>query len=129
MKKFRRPDPTAERLQQLGLDRRAADRLSRHGTVLNIDPGTVLCRTGERGTQAFLLLDGEVEVVTAADTITVGSGAVVGELATLDPHRTRNATVTVTGRVRILVFDVATYRFLAQQAELASHLAPERVAA
>lgn len=127
--KLRRPDPIAERLQQVGLDRRAADRLSRHGTVLSIQPGTVLCRTGERGTQAFLLLDGEAEVVTAADTITVEPGAVIGELATLDPHRTRNATVTTTRSARILVFDVATYRFLAQQAELASHLAPERVAA
>ena len=53
----------------------------------------------------------------------------VGELATLDPHRTRNATVVAAGPIEVLVFDVATYRALARLDDLRSRLAPERVAA
>jgi CRP-like cAMP-binding protein len=61
--------------------------------------------------------------------VTVGAGDVVGELATLDPHRTRNATVVAAGPIEVLVYDVATYRSLAQVDDLRSRLAPARVAA
>ena len=125
----RRRDPIAVRLEELGLNRAAASRLSRSGTVIDMCPGTVLCRAGERGTQAFLLITGEAEVRTTDAVIPVGPGAVIGELATLDPHRTRNATVTTTTSVRVLVFDVSTYRFLADQEDLRARLAPDRAAA
>ncbi len=91
-------------------------------------PGTVLCRAGERGTQAFLLLEGEAQVEAGDAVITVGPGEVIGELATLDFRRTRNATVTTTTAVRVLVFDVGTYRFLADQDDLRARLAPDRAA-
>jgi CRP-like cAMP-binding protein len=124
----RRRDPIAVRVEQLGLNRAAASRLSRGGTLIDMDPGTVLCRAGERGTQAFLLLEGEAQVDTGDAVITVGPGEVIGELATLDFRRTRNATVTTTTAVRILVFDVGTYRFLADQDDLRARLAPDRAA-
>lgn len=117
------------RLETLGFSRDAASRLSHHGTVVDLGPGVVLCRAGERGTQAFVLLAGEALVQTDQAEITVGPGAAIGELATLDPHRVRNATVTTTSPVRVLVFDVTTYRSLAAQDELRPRLAPERVAA
>jgi CRP-like cAMP-binding protein len=127
---LRRPDPIAVRLEALRLERAAAATLSRQGTVVDLAAGTVLCRQGERGTQAFVLLDGAAEVVTAEGrTIEIGAGDVVGELATLDPHLTRNATVTATTPLRVLVYDVATFRFLAQQDGLRQHLVPDRVAA
>lgn len=127
---LRRPDPIAVRLESLHLDRGAATTLSRQGTVVDLATGTILCRAGERGTQAFLLLDGAAEVLTTdGRSIEIGAGDVVGELATLDPHLTRNATVTTTSPVRVLVFDVATFRFLAQQDGLRQHLVPDRVAA
>lgn len=125
----RRQDPIVTRLETLGFSRAAASRLSRHGTVVDLAPGVALCHAGERGTQAFVLLSGDALVQTDHAEIKVGPGDAIGEIATLDPHRVRNATVTTTTRVRVLVFDVTTYRSLAAQDDLRPRLAPERVAA
>jgi len=126
---FRTTDPIIRQLEHLGIDRAAATRLSRSGTAVDMEAGKLLCREGERGSQAFLLLEGEAQVHVGGRTITVGPGDVVGELATLDPYRTRNATVTTSSPVRVLVFDVGTFRYLAQQDDLRARLAPRRVAA
>ena len=127
--RLRRVDRVAQRLEGLGFPRAAAHRLSTGGTLLHLDAGTVLCQAGERGTQAFLLLDGSAAVSLADREVVVGPGEVVGELATLDPHRTRNADVVAHGPVEVLVFDVATFRALAQVDDLRSRLVPERSAA
>ncbi|MEX2294189.1 MAG: cyclic nucleotide-binding domain-containing protein [Acidimicrobiales bacterium] len=124
-----RRDPIAQRLTHLGIDRRPAGVLSTRGTVLDLGPGRVLCREGERGTQAFLLVEGTAEVATATSVIAIGPGDVVGELATLDPGRSRNATVTTTSPTRVIVFDAGTYRFLAAREDLRARLAPVRTAA
>ena len=56
---FLRPlDPVADRLEPLGIDRAAAERLSQGGTLLDIAAGTTLCRLGDRGLEAFLLIAG-----------------------------------------------------------------------
>ena len=122
----RRIDLVAHRLEELGFGRTAARQLSTGGTLLHLDAGAVLCREGERGTQAFLLLRGEAEVQLHDRTVQVPPGQVVGEQATLDPRRLRNATVVAAGPVEVLVYDVATYRSLARFEELRSHLVPER---
>ncbi len=127
--RLRRLDRVALRLQDLGYPRSAAERLSAAGTLLHLDAGAVLCEEGERGTQAFLLLEGEAEVHLADDQVMVGAGDVVGELATLDSHRRRNATVVAAGPIKVLVYDVRTYRALAQVDDLRSRLVPERAAA
>ena len=125
----RRIDRVAHRLEELGFPARPARRLSMDGTLLHLDAGSVLCEEGERGTQAFLLLDGEVDVQLADTTLRIGAGAVVGELATLDHRRTRNATVVAAGPIEVLVYDVATYRALAREDDLRARLAPQRTAA
>ena len=126
---FRRHDPVADRLEALGLNPFPAQRLSQAGTLLDLPAGTRLCTEGERGTQAFLLLEGHAEVRLADQTVEVGPGAVVGELATLDAKRPRNATVEAAEPVALLVFDTATFRSLAEDPELRPLLAPERAAA
>lgn len=125
----RRIDRVAQRLEDLGFPRAAARRLSPAGTLLRLDAGCVLCWEGERGTQAFVLLEGEANVLLGKDTVVVQPGDVVGEIATLDPQRTRNATVVAAGPVEVLVFDAATYRSLAQLEDLHDRLAPDRIAA
>jgi len=127
--RLRRLDQVALRLEELGFPRDAARRLSATGTLLHLDAGYILCREGERGTQAFVLLEGEAEVRVGDDSLLIGAGEVVGELATLDPHRRRNATVLANGPVDVLVYDVKTYRSLAQVDDLRSRLAPVRTAA
>ena len=127
--RLRRLDQVALRLEELGFPRDAARRLSATGTLLHLDAGYILCREGERGHQAFVLLEGEAEVRVGADSLLLGAGEVVGELATLDPHRRRNATVLANGPIDVLVYDVETYRSLAQVDDLRSRLAPVRTAA
>lgn len=111
------------------MSRASAALLSRNGTLLDLRAGTTLCTEGERGLEAFLVLDGEADVLTRDGVVKVGPGAVIGELATLDPSRTRNATVVAHTDVVVLVFDVRTFRSLAAKADLRTHLAPERAAA
>jgi CRP-like cAMP-binding protein len=127
--RLRRIDRVAHRLEDLGFPAEPARRLSMAGTLLHLDAESVLCVEGERGSQAFLLLEGEADVRLPDATVRVDAGAVIGELATLDHRRTRNATVVAAGPIEVLVYDVATYRALAQQDDLRSRLAPERTAA
>ena len=126
---IRRTDPVARQLETLGMSRPSAELLSQRGTFLQLPAGTTLCTEGERGLEAFLLIDGEAHVHGRSADVTVGPGSVIGELATLDPRRTRNATVVAGTDIDVLVFDVRTFRSLADQAELHARLAPERAAA
>ena len=123
-----RPDPIVRQLAGLGIPRRQAEDLARYGTPITVPAGTVLCTEGERGLQAFLLLAGEAQVHTAERVIPVGPGEVLGELATLDHRRTRNATVVAHTEVEVLVFDARTYRSLASVDALHARLVPARAA-
>ena len=123
---LRRPDHVARHVASLGIADAHAGRLSQAGTLLDIPAGATLCREGERGTQAFLILDGTASVLTGDGVIRVGAGEVVGEMATLDPRRTRNASVLAETDLTVLVYDVATYRSLARTESLRPHLAPTR---
>lgn len=125
----RHRDPIVERLQDHGLGRREAERLSRRGTIVRIPAGRTLCTEGERGLQAFLILEGEAKVLTPDTVVTLGPGEVVGELATLDRRRTRNATVVAGADLEALVYDVRTFQDLAADPALRPRLAPERRAA
>lgn len=121
-------DPVADRLVPLGINRAAAERLSQGGTLLEVAAGTTLCRLGDRGLEAFLLIDGTANVLTDTGVIVLGPGEVVGEIATLDPARNRNATVVAATDMTVLVFDARTFRGLARVDDLRDRLAPARAA-
>src|SRR5689334_9108952 len=91
-------DPMAQTLRELGFSESASRRLAQAGTPIDLDPGIALTTKGERGEEAFLILEGEAVVDLGAEQVHVGPGAVVGELAALDPFVRRNATVTTTAR-------------------------------
>src|SRR4051794_30595547 len=110
---FRTRDPITSQLVALGVADDAAVRLSRAGTLLDLAAGTTLCSKGERGRQAFLILEGTATVATPSGDVTLGAGEVVGELAALDSRRLRNATVVAATPLAVLVFDVGTFRSLA----------------
>ncbi len=72
---------------------------------LTFDPEQVLCKQGDPGDSAYVVIDGEVRISIDAptaptgriDIATLGPGAIVGEIAILcDVPRT--ATVTSTGK-------------------------------
>ena len=68
--------------------------------------GTVLARQGEIGREAFVVVDGEIEVRRDGKQLAVlGAGEVVGELAVLGGwHRT--ADILTASDVELVVFDV-----------------------
>jgi CRP-like cAMP-binding protein len=123
--RFTRTDPLVTRLRAFGLSDAAAKRLVGAGTPVNVTDGVDLCVEGARGEEAFLLLDGAAVVHLPDHDVRVGPGDVIGERAALDPFVRRNATVTTDGPCEVLVFDVRSFRSLAQ-GDLRSVLAPVR---
>jgi CRP-like cAMP-binding protein len=117
----------AQTLRELGFSESAARRLAQAGTPIDLDPGVALTTKGERGEEAFLILEGEAVVDLGAEQVRVGPGAVVGEIAALDPHARRTATVTTATRTLVLVYDVPTFRGLAAS-DLRPIVVPERTA-
>jgi CRP-like cAMP-binding protein len=120
-------DPMTTSLRSLGFSDSAARRLAQAGTPIDLDEGIPLTIKGERGDEAFLLVEGEAIVDLDTHQLRVGPGAVIGEQAALDPFARRNATVRTATRVLVLVYDVQTFRSLAAT-DLRSVLVPARVA-
>lgn len=120
-------DPVVTQLRLLGLSTSAARRLAQAGTPIDLRAGTTLCTKGQPGQEAFLLLEGEATVDLGDRVVRVGPGAVIGEMATLDPFARRNATVVADGPCLVLVYDVRTFRSLAST-DLREVLVPDRAA-
>lgn len=126
---FTRTDPVVAKLRSLGVADEAAKRLVASGTPLDVASDVDLCVEGTRGEEAFVILEGHAIVkLPKGRTVRVGPGDVVGEIAALDPHARRNATVTTDGPVSVLVYDVRSFRSLAG-GELRDLLVPDRDAA
>lgn len=119
-------DPLARKLRALGLPEPAARRLALAGTPIDVPAGTALVTKGERGAEAFLLVEGEAVVELDDQQVVDGPGAVIGELAVLDSSARRNATVRTTAPSLVLVYDVQTFRSLAATDELRAILVPPR---
>jgi CRP-like cAMP-binding protein len=120
------PDPVTVALEAAGLSSDQARRLSTAGTPLLLRAGMQLCREGEFGLEAFVLVSGEAVVRLPGKDRTVAAGEVFGEIAALDPTRRRTATVETTADSVVLTYDVRTFRALA--AEMTDLLSPERAA-
>ena len=77
--------------------------LDRLATKIQIDAGQTIVRADEYGRECFIVIDGQFEVELDDALITVGPGAVIGELAllTLKP-RTASVTATVDSSVYVL---------------------------
>lgn len=87
-----------------GCRRRSLAIIDRLGVTIDLPAGCALCAEGRSGTEFFVLLDGLVDVRTAAGTAAVlRPGAWFGETALLD-HAPRRATVTARTPVTLIVF-------------------------
>lgn len=92
-----------------GLSRRALARIDGLLTPVVFNDGDVLCQEGKLGREAFVIVDGEVEVSRGVEHLaTLGAGSVVGELALLG-HGPRTATVTAAGQVQALVMSAQEF--------------------
>lgn len=70
--------------------------------------GDVLIRAGDVEDWLYVIVDGSVEVLRDDRRVELGAGAVVGELAVLDPQA-RNATVTALSDVRAFQLDKPSF--------------------
>jgi CRP/FNR family transcriptional regulator, cyclic AMP receptor protein len=100
----------AEYLDQLakvplfaGLSRGDLEKVARAANEITVEPGRALVTEGETGHEAFIVVDGTAAVTSGGTEVaTVGPGAVFGEMALID-RAPRNATVTATTPMKVLV--------------------------
>ncbi len=97
--------------------------LSRTGTVVTIEPGQRFATEGSVGEEAVVVLSGTADVIQQGKTIaTVGTGAVLGELALLtgDP---RNASLVAHDELNLVVMSRREFdSLLAQCPRLAAEI-------
>jgi LmbE family N-acetylglucosaminyl deacetylase len=91
-----------------------------------LDRGDVLCREGDRGTELYMVLDGEVDVLKGEQGGRVihvaGQGEVVGELAVLT-DLPRSATLRARTGVKVLVMRGSHFRdFLREHPDLSQRI-------
>jgi CRP-like cAMP-binding protein len=77
--------------------------LDRLATTIQIDAGEEIMRAQQFGRECFVVIDGEFRIDLGDSEVTVGPGAVIGELAllTMKP-RTASVTATVDSSVYVL---------------------------
>jgi CRP-like cAMP-binding protein len=119
-----------------GLSRVELQRVARIADELDFHAGKVLCRQGALGREFFVILDGTCEVSRDGKAVdTTGPGEFFGEVALLT-NAPRNATVTATSSLRVLVITDRAFRSLLRStpsiaakvlATLARHLPPAPV--
>src|SRR4051812_5136489 len=77
--------------------------LDAHATFRSVGVGRDLVREGDTSDELFILIEGTARVVRGGGVVdTLGPGDFFGELALLDPAP-RNATVTATSELDLLV--------------------------
>jgi len=76
-----------------GCTRKELERIAKSGDEITMTAGSLIVDQGQTGREAFVVLDGTVTVKrNGRKVVTVGPGAIVGELSLLD-HGPRTATV------------------------------------
>ena len=111
-----RKDAKVELLRQVplfaGCTKRELSRISTLADELALPQGTTLISEGKQGHEFFVLVEGEVEIEARGRKLTsLEKGAFFGEMALISA-RPRNATVTATSPVRVLVVHEQAFRAL-----------------
>jgi CRP-like cAMP-binding protein len=87
-------------------------RVAALGEPVDAEPGAVLVDQGDVGVECFLVLEGEAGIFTSGQHVaTIGPSAVVGEMALIG-HKPRNATVTAQSPMRLLAFNISSFKTL-----------------
>jgi CRP-like cAMP-binding protein len=93
-----------------GCTNRELGQIAKAGTEVARPAGSLVADQGQMGREAFIILDGTVDVKRAGRKITsLGKGEVVGELSLLD-HGPRTASVTCVTDCDLFVLDQKHFR-------------------
>jgi hypothetical protein len=92
---------------ETALERELSSQIMRGGAepkVKKLAKGRYLCRQGDEGNEMYVLLDGVLSVDVDGETVAeLGPGAVLGERALLEVHRTRTATLRAVTKCKVAV--------------------------
>ena len=89
------------------------------GEPVDAEPGAILIDQGDVGVECFLVLEGEAGIFSGGQHVaTISSGAVVGEMALIG-HKPRNATVTAQTPMRLLAFNISSFKKLLEEMPVA----------
>jgi CRP/FNR family transcriptional regulator, cyclic AMP receptor protein len=82
------------------------------GEPVDAEAGAVIIDQGDVGVECFLVLEGDAGIITGGEHVaTIGPGSVVGEMALIG-HKPRNATVKAQTAMRLLSFDIPSFKKL-----------------
>jgi hypothetical protein len=92
---------------ETALERELSSQIMRGGVepkVKKLSKDKTLCKQGDEGNEMFLLLDGVLAVEVDGEVLAeLGPGAVLGERALLEVHRTRTATLRAVTKCKVAV--------------------------
>ncbi len=98
-----------------GFDREALDKIEAMGEPVEAEEGAVITEQGTVGQEAFLVCEGQVQVVVNGHAVaTVGPGSILGEMALLD-RRPRSATLVATTPVQLIAYDAKHFRRIVEE--------------
>ncbi|MDR3458440.1 MAG: cyclic nucleotide-binding domain-containing protein [Verrucomicrobiae bacterium] len=105
-----------------------ADLFAHQSDTLNLAPGETLFRQGDAGDAMFVVLEGTLQVLVGDKVVENATrGAIIGEMALIDPAP-RNATVVAVAAARLVKVDQRRFHFLIQQNPFfATHVMKELV--
>jgi CRP/FNR family transcriptional regulator, cyclic AMP receptor protein len=121
----RRRDPRLELLSQVELFRGCPKRelavIAGLTTPAEVRDGTVLCRQGEAGREAFVIIDGEASVtIDAVEVARLGPGTFCCEMALLE-NGARSATVIASSPMTLLALSASEFDRLVRDAPTVTH--------
>jgi CRP-like cAMP-binding protein len=88
----------------VGLTPATAEQLERIGQRRHVGAGEMIIHAGDPETHLYLVLSGELKVLTSQGGVPIGPGEVVGEMAFLD-QSPRSADVQASGPAELLVIE------------------------
>ncbi|MBI2706581.1 MAG: cyclic nucleotide-binding domain-containing protein [Actinobacteria bacterium] len=90
-------------------------RVAQLAEEVDAEKGALLIDQGRVGTECFVILDGEAGVYFGGEHIaTLGPGSMVGEMALVE-HRPRNASVLAETSMKLIAFDMRSFKTLLQE--------------
>jgi CRP/FNR family transcriptional regulator, cyclic AMP receptor protein len=93
-----------------GFDRDALDKIAAMGEAVEAERGAVIMEQGEVGREAFVVVDGEVQIIVNGHVVgTAGRGSLLGEMALLD-LRPRSATLVALTDVELISYASKQFR-------------------